>query len=84
MLYHFDQELNWMKDRVSLHPFESGDEVELPDAKWEVVKTEHTDHSVGFIIESSERSAYLVDSITPPPETRALNERIVEFSPSSL
>ena len=69
VLCHFDHELDWMKDKVTLHPIEPGDQIELPDAKWEVVKTEHTDHSVGFIIESSKKFAYLVDSITPPQET---------------
>ena len=68
-LYHFEHELNWMKDKVSLHPIEPGDHVELSDAQWEVVKTEHTDHSVGFIVESSKRFAYLVDGVTPPSET---------------
>jgi phosphoribosyl 1,2-cyclic phosphate phosphodiesterase len=66
---HFDQELAYMKDRVNLHPIEPGDRFELPDAKWEIVKTRHTDHSVGFIVESSKRFAYLVDSVVPPAET---------------
>lgn len=68
-MYHFDEELAWMKDRVTLHPTEPRDHFELPDADWEVVKTTHTDHSVGFIVESSQRFAYLVDGVTPPPET---------------
>ncbi len=69
MADHFDQELSWMKDRFHLHPIKPGDRLELPDATWEVVKTTHTDHSVGFIIASSEKLAYLVDGVTPPPET---------------
>lgn len=69
VLYHFDHELEWMKAKVRLHPIAPGDQVKLPDATWEVVKTEHTDHSVGFIVDSSRKFAYLVDSITPPPET---------------
>lgn len=67
--YHFDQELAYMKKRVNLHPIQLGDKLELPDATWEVVKTTHTDHSVGFIVESSKRFAYLVDGVVPPPET---------------
>ena len=29
--------------------------LELPDATWEVGKTTHTDHSVGFIVEAAQR-----------------------------
>ena len=58
-----------MKNMVNLHPINPGDRCELPDATWEVVKTTHTDHSVGFIVESSQRFAYLVDGVMPPSET---------------
>ncbi|MBM3235304.1 MBL fold metallo-hydrolase [Candidatus Poribacteria bacterium] len=67
--YHFDQELAYMKKEVNLHPIHPGDKFELPDATWEVVKTTHTEHSVGFIVEGKKRFAYLVDSVMPPPET---------------
>lgn len=67
--YHFDQELAYMKKRVNLHPIQPGDRFELSDATWEVVKTTHTDHSVGFIKGSSQGFAYLVDAGMPPPET---------------
>lgn len=69
VLHHFDQELAFMKSKVNLHPLAPGDTFELPDATWEVVKTTHTDHSVGFIVQSSQRLAYLVDGVVPPPET---------------
>ncbi len=58
-----------MKHKLELHPVRPGDTFELPDAKWRVVKTTHTDHSVGFIVESSKSFAYLVDGVVPPPET---------------
>ena len=67
--YHFDQELAYMKKRVHVHSIRPGDKFELPDATWEVVKTTHTPDSVGFIVESSQRFAYLVDGVMPPPET---------------
>jgi phosphoribosyl 1,2-cyclic phosphate phosphodiesterase len=67
--YHFDQELAYMKDRVTIHSIQPGDRFELPDATWEVVKTTHTLNSIGFIIESSQRFAYLVDGVMPPAET---------------
>jgi len=66
---HFDQELSYMKERVNVHGILPGDRLDLPDAAWEIVKTTHTDHSVGFIVESSKRFAYLVDGIVPPSKT---------------
>lgn len=67
--YHFDQELAYMKGRVNVQPIKPGDKIELSDATWEVVKTTHTPDSVGFIVESSQRFAYLVDGVMPPSET---------------
>jgi phosphoribosyl 1,2-cyclic phosphate phosphodiesterase len=69
VMYHFDQELAYMKNKVNLHPIQPGDRFELPDATWEVVKTTHNDHSVGFIVEAFQRFAYLVDGVMPPSET---------------
>ena len=65
----FNQQLGHMAAEIELHPFEPGDMIELPDATWEVVKTKHTDHSVGYIVESSQRVAYLVDTTVPPKAT---------------
>ena len=65
----FNLQLGYMSSQVELHPVEPGDVIELPDASWEVVKTTHTDHSVGYIIESSQRVAYLVDTSHPPEAT---------------
>jgi ribonuclease BN (tRNA processing enzyme) len=59
-----------------VHPISPGDVIELPDAKWEVVKTTHTEDSVGFVVNCSCRFAYLVDGIEPPPET---TERIKDI-----
>lgn len=69
VIHHFDQEMAYMRSRVHLHPIEPGDRLTLPDAIWEVVKTEHNQESVGFIVEANQRFAYLVDGITPPPPT---------------
>jgi len=65
----FNQQLGYMSAKIELHPVEPGDVIELPDASWEVVKTTHTDHSVGFIVEASQRVAYLVDTAVPPEAT---------------
>ncbi len=70
--FHFDQELAYFKRWIELHPVQPGDRIELPDAAWEVVKTTHTEDSVGFIVRTGrKRLAYLVDSFTPPPATMA-------------
>lgn len=65
----FNQQLGHMAAEVELHPVKPGDVIELPDATWEVVKTKHTDHSVGYIVESSQRVAYFVDAASPPKAT---------------
>jgi len=67
--HHFDQELAYAKAKLCIHPIEPGDLIELPDASWEVVKTTHTDHSVGFIIRAQKSFAYLVDGVVPPSAT---------------
>ena len=72
----FNQQLWYMASQVELHPVEPGDVIELPDASWEVVKTTHTDHSVGYIIESTRRTAYLVDTAHPP---KATMDRLVDL-----
>ncbi len=69
VLNHFDLELWYMKDRVIRHEVTVGDRIELPDATWEVVKTTHTEHSIGFICEGNRKFAYLVDGVIPPSET---------------
>ena len=66
---HFEQELAYMKSVVNVHAVQPGDTVELADAVWEVVKTTHTEDSVGYIVRSCRSFAYLVDSVVPPPET---------------
>ena len=58
-----------MKEQVCLHPIEPGDRIALTDATWAVVKTTHTDDSVGFIVETPQQFAYLVDGVVPPKET---------------
>jgi phosphoribosyl 1,2-cyclic phosphate phosphodiesterase len=66
--FHFDQELSYLKRHVKVHPIAPGDVIELPDARWEVVKTTHTEESVGFIVECSRKLAYLVDGVEPPAQ----------------
>ena len=69
--HHFDEELSYLAGVFDIHPVEPSDLIELPDATWRVVKTTHTDHSVGFIVEASRRLAYLVDGVVPPADTVA-------------
>jgi phosphoribosyl 1,2-cyclic phosphate phosphodiesterase len=66
---HFEQELAHMKRVVNVHVVSPGDTVELAGAVWEVVKTTHTEDSVGYIVRCPRSFAYLVDGVVPPPET---------------
>lgn len=68
-LFRFSRELAYLENRIVLHPVSSGDVIVLPDATIEVVKTAHTDDSVGYIIDSGTKIAYLVDTAQPPEET---------------
>jgi len=68
--FHFDQELAYMRSRLEIHPIVPGDSLNLPDATWKVVKTEHTEHSVGFLGLYPRRFVYLLDGVVPPAETR--------------
>jgi phosphoribosyl 1,2-cyclic phosphate phosphodiesterase len=69
--HHIDQDLGYMQKRFNVIPTQPGDRFELLDGTWEVVKTTHTPHSVGFAVEATRRFAYLVDGVIPPPETLA-------------
>lgn len=61
---------SWTKFRYNIHPIKPGDTIELPDATFEVVKTNHSVDSVGYIITTPNKSiAYLVDGEIPPEET---------------
>jgi phosphoribosyl 1,2-cyclic phosphate phosphodiesterase len=75
----FEKTFDYLKSVVHLNPIKPGDHIELPDATWEVVKTTHTEESVGFIIEASRRLAYLVDGVVPPAETLARLTEIDEL-----
>jgi len=61
---------SWAKHQYNLHPIMPGDIIELPEFIFEVVKTNHSIDSVGYIIKSPSKTfAYLVDGITPPKKT---------------
>ncbi len=67
--HHFDQELAYLTPRLNVHGVVPGDTIALPDADWEVVKTNHTEHSVGFVVRAGRTFAYLVDGSVPPTST---------------
>ena len=85
---HFERELAYTKSVVNVHVVSPGDTVELADALWEVVKTTHTQDSVGYIVRSAGSFAYLVDGVVPPPETverlRGLDLLVVEATLDEL
>ncbi|MHA2377825.1 MAG: MBL fold metallo-hydrolase [Candidatus Thorarchaeota archaeon] len=65
----FERDYEGMKEWFELHTVEPGDRFQLKDATWEVVKTTHTEHSVGYVVDAGTKFAYLVDGVVPPPET---------------
>lgn len=65
----FERDYAFMKTWFDLHTIKPGDRIQLKDATWEVVKTTHTEHSVGFVVEAETKFTYLVDGAIPPPET---------------
>ncbi|MFX0038522.1 MAG: MBL fold metallo-hydrolase [Promethearchaeota archaeon] len=61
---------SWAKERYNLYPIMPGDIIELPEFIFEVVKTNHSVDSVGYLIKAHQKTfAYLVDGITPPKKT---------------
>ena len=67
--HHFSEEWAYLRSRLEVHSIGPGDVIELPDGLWSVVKTNHTEHSVGFVVRAAQTWAYLVDGVVPPPET---------------
>jgi phosphoribosyl 1,2-cyclic phosphate phosphodiesterase len=65
----FERDFAFMKNWFDLHTIKPGDRIQLRDAAWEVVKTTHTENSVGYIVDAGAKFTYLVDSAVPPPET---------------
>ncbi|MGD9381921.1 MAG: MBL fold metallo-hydrolase [Candidatus Thorarchaeota archaeon] len=84
----FERDYEGMKGWFELHTVKPGDRVQLKDAAWEVVKTTHTEYSVGYIVEAKTKFAYLVDGVVPPPEAvsrlEGLDLLIVEATMDSL
>jgi phosphoribosyl 1,2-cyclic phosphate phosphodiesterase len=71
--FHFDRDFAYLGRSVQLHPFQVGDRIELPDAVWEVVRTRHSDDSVGFIVHAARTFAYLVGVVPPAPTVERLH-----------
>jgi phosphoribosyl 1,2-cyclic phosphate phosphodiesterase len=65
----FERDFAFIRNWFVLHTIKPGDRIQLRDATWEVVKTTHTEHSVGFIVDAGTKFTYLLDSGVPPPET---------------
>ncbi|MHA1972305.1 MAG: MBL fold metallo-hydrolase [Candidatus Hodarchaeales archaeon] len=68
--FHFKQELAYIERAINIHPINVGDTIKLEDISLKVVKTTHTENSVGYIIKGTQQEfAYLIDSVIPPPKT---------------
>ncbi|MGY5860683.1 MAG: MBL fold metallo-hydrolase, partial [Candidatus Thorarchaeota archaeon] len=59
---------DWIKQMFELHTIKVGDTIQTNDATWKVVKTTHTQYSVGYVVNAGTKFAYLVDGVVPPPE----------------
>ena len=81
MQYFENIGFSWAKERYNINPIIPGDIIELPDFVFEVVKTNHTFDSVGYIIKTTHNAfAYLVDGIVPPVKTiDRLKENNLDF-----
>jgi len=73
---HFEQELAYTRRNVVLHPLDPGDTFTLADAQVEVVKTNHTRDSQGYILDTGTRWAYLGDGTVPPEASMARLNRL--------
>ena len=77
MNYFENTGFSWTKFRYNIHPIKPGDVIELHDVTYEVVKTNHSVDSVGYIITTPNKTiAYLVDGVIPPEKTI---DRLKEF-----
>ena len=65
----WEKSMSYMEYIVDVHPVNPGDIVETSDASYEVVKSNHTDDSCGYIISNETRLGYLSDSYIPCTET---------------
>ncbi len=67
-IQYFERQMHFMERFVKIHPVQPGMTIELADATYEVVKTQHTEASVGYIVNSGKRFAYYLDTGYPTPE----------------
>jgi phosphoribosyl 1,2-cyclic phosphate phosphodiesterase len=68
-LFRFENELSYLKKIFQIIPVAPGYVAEIDGTKFRAVKTNHSYDSLGYIVESTKRYAYLVDGIRPPEET---------------
>lgn len=70
-MFNFHQgSFQYIQHSFKIHPVIPGDNIQLVDCTWEIIKTQHTSTSIGFIITTSQkRIAYMVQGIEPPDQT---------------
>jgi len=59
----------WMKNVLNAIPVEPGDVIDIKDSKVEVVKTCHTENSIGYVFGTDTSFCYLGDGIEPEKNT---------------
>ena len=65
----FERNVGYLESVFDVKPIDVGDKVTIDQVNYQAVKTTHTPHSLGYIIEGKKKYAYLVDGIRPPNET---------------
>lgn len=65
----FEKSVGYLESVFEVIPIDVGDKVIIDHINYQAVKTTHTPHSIGYIIEGKKKYAYLVDGIRPPDET---------------
>ena len=84
----FDAELQYLTRRFSPHLVEPNQPFEVDSLQVIPVKTQHTEDSLGFILQGDRRVAYMGDGIRPPDETmdqlRGIDILILEASLDEL
>lgn len=65
----WEKAMGYMEWIVDIHPVNPGDVIETVDASFEVVKSNHTEDSCGYIITNDRCLGYLSDSYIPNAET---------------
>jgi len=69
LIENINNHFSYLKNILNINPIKVGDKINISDCEIEIVKTNHTETSVGFIINASKSICYLGDGIEPEEKT---------------